>query len=130
MLPVATVRARGLGAGARRLALEGRAAARAIAERPSLFLLAWTGAVGAVQAATLYIGLLAQHRPAPPFGALTLAALGLAVIAGLCVGVYLFVRMLGAGGRIAAGLVAAAFYGFCAAGSSEPGLLPAIALWP
>jgi hypothetical protein len=130
MLPVATVRTRGPAAGLRRAALELRAAARAVEQRPGLFLLAWTGSVGAVQAAALYLGLIAQDRPRPDLGAVALAALGLAVIAGLCVGVYLFVRMLGAGGRVAAGLVAATFYGFCAAGSSEPGLLPAIAMWP
>jgi len=130
MLPVATVRERGPAAGLHRLASHLRAARRAASTRPSRFILAWTGSLGALQVGALCAGLAVQGRPLPHPAAALIAAIALAVIAGLCLGVYLFVRMLGAGGRIAAVLVTAAFYGFCVTGSSEPGWLPAVALWP
>ena len=120
MLPVATVRERGPAAGLHRLASHLRAARRAASTRPSRFILAWTGSLGALQVGALCAGLAVQGRPLPHPAAALIAAIALAVIAGLCLGVYLFVRMLGAGGRIAAVLVTAAFYGFCVTGSSEP----------
>ena len=130
MLPVATVHQRGPAAGVRRTAHRVRASLRAAATSPSRFVLAWTGALGALQVAALCAGLAVQGRPLPHPAAAVVAAIALAVIAGLCLGMFLFVRMIGAGGRLAAVLVTAAFYGFCVGGSSEPGWLPAVALWP
>lgn len=130
MLPVAIVRDRGPAAGVRRALAHTRSAARGVARHPARFIVAWTGAIGALQVALLCLGLAAQGRPLPHPGAALVAAVALAVIAGLCLGVYLFVRMLGAGGTVAALVVTAGFYGFCVTGSSEPGWLPALALWP
>jgi hypothetical protein len=130
MLPVAIVRDRGPAAGLRRAAVHARAATRGVLTRPSRFVIAWTGVLGLGQVAALCVGLAAQGRPLPHPAAALVAAVALAVIAGLCLGMYLFVRMLGAGGTVAAVTVTAAFYGFCVTGSSEPGWLPALALWP
>jgi hypothetical protein len=130
MLPVATVHASGPGAVWRRLAARLRGAGRSIGASPPRFVLAWTGGLGVVQVLALCAGLAAQGRALPHPVAAGAAAIALAVIAGLCLGVFLFARMLGAGGRLTGVAVTAGFYGLCVAGSSVPGWLPVLALWP
>jgi hypothetical protein len=126
VLPVATLRAASL----RRLSARARGAARSIGASPPRFVLAWTGGLALVQVVALCVGLAAQGRALHHPVAAGAAAVALAVIAGLCLGVFLFARMLGAGGRATAMLVTAGFYGLCVAGSSEPGWLPVLAQWP
>ena len=131
MLPVASVRERGLAAGPRRWIASLHALARHVARSPAAWVMAWASALGAVQAGALYVGLWLEHRPLPHPVAVGAAAVALAGLAGLCLGVFLFVRLVArrAGPRTAA-VVGAIYYAFCATGASEPGLLPALALVP